>query len=112
MRLRWKMPSVLLGGLQVGAGSTNTRQILSGTVSVNPPSINANTSANVDVTVSGLATNMIVFVTPPADLEDDLEFRGVSIPSANTLRLRLRNNNASTPVDGAARTWHYLALLV
>lgn len=111
MRIKTRMPIAAISGLQIGNAGVMIKKGLGGSVSVNPPSINAGTSANVDVSVNGLTTSMLIFVTPPADLEDDLEFRGASIPSNGTLRIRLRNNGAAA-VDGAARTWFYLAYQV
>jgi len=75
---------------------------------VDPPSIGAGASANVDVTVSGLTTSHKVVVMCQAALEAGLVPQAASVPSANTLRIRLYNPTAS-PIDGASLSWFYMA---
>jgi len=88
---------------------TKLKVSLSGTVSIDPPSIGAGLYANVDVTVTGLATADRILVTPPVDIEDGLRFVGASIPAVNTLRIRL-HNTTGVAIDGAARTWTWATL--
>jgi len=79
-----------------------------GTVTVDPPSIAAGASANVDVTVSDLTTDHKVIVMCQSDLEVGLVPQAAYVPTANTLRIRIYNPTASA-IDGAARTWFYIA---
>jgi hypothetical protein len=81
---------------------------IEGTVSVNPASINGGAVGTTDVTVAGLTTAHRVIVSCAGALEVGLVPQGASIPSANTLRVRLYNPTGGA-VDGAALTWHYFA---
>jgi len=79
-----------------------------GTVSVDPPSIAAGASGDVDVTVSGLTTDYKVVVMCQSYLEPGLVPQAALVPSANTLRIRLYNPTAAA-IDGGPRDWFYIA---
>jgi hypothetical protein len=85
------------------------RPVLYGTVSVDPPLINANTSATFTVTITGVQTGDLVFLTPPSDIEPGLVFQGANVTAANTVTIRMRNVTG-TAVNGAARTWSYMVI--
>jgi len=79
-----------------------------GTVWVDPPSIAAGTSANVDVTVTGLTTSHRILATCQAGLEAGLVPQAVHVVTDNTLRVRLYNSTAAA-IDGSPRLWFYIA---
>ena len=81
---------------------------LQGIVSVDPPSIAKASTANVDVSVSGLLTTHRVYVQCQNDLENGLVCTAAYCPVNGTLRVRLTNWTASS-TDGAARNWAYQA---
>ena len=85
--------------------------MITGTVSVDPPSIATGESANVDVTVTGLTTSHIVIVSCQEALEAGLVPQGASVPVADTLRIRLYNPSAAA-IDGAELTWAYWAWIL
>jgi len=82
--------------------------VLIGTVAVDPPSIVKTTTANVDVTVNGLLTTDKVFVQCQSDFEHGLVCIAAYCSVNDTLRLRITNWTGSA-IDGASRTWAYLA---
>jgi hypothetical protein len=84
------------------------KSLLVGTVTIDPPSIAAGSTANVDVTVSGLTTSHCVLVMCQSDLEHGLIPIAAYVPAANTLRVRI-TNFTSAAIDGAARKWFYIA---
>jgi len=84
------------------------KDFMIGTVSVDPPSIAAGASANVDVTVSGLKTTHKIVAMCQSDLEAGLVPQAAYVPAADTLRVRLYNPTGA-PIDGAARDWLYIA---
>jgi hypothetical protein len=84
------------------------KSLLVGTVTIDPPSIAAGSTANVDVTVSGLTTSHCVLVMCQSDLEHGLIPIAAYVPAANTLRVRI-TNFTSAAIDGAARRWFYIA---
>ena len=84
------------------------KSLLVGTVTIDPPSIAAGSTANVDVTVSGLTTDHCVLVMCQSDLEHGLIPIAAYVPAANTLRVRI-TNFTSAAIDGAARKWFYIA---
>lgn len=94
-----------------GLGSTpiTIKNIAVMTASVNPASIDATTSAETDVTLSGVGTNDIVIPQVPASLEVGLAYSGIRVKAADTVALRLSNVTAS-PVDAAAKTWTFLVI--
>jgi len=77
-------------------------------VTVDPPSIAAGASANVDVTLTGLTTSHRVLAMCQSDLEAGLVPQAAYCPAANTLRLRLYNPTAAA-IDGTARPWLVIA---
>jgi hypothetical protein len=84
------------------------KDLLVGTVTIDPPSIAAGSTVNVDVTVPGLTTSHRVIVMCQSDLEHGLIPIAAYVPAANTLRVRITNFTAAA-IDGAARTWFYIA---
>lgn len=90
-------------------GSSPVTGIRFGTVAVDPPSIAANTTTNVSVTVSGLATSDKAWASAINALEDGLVLESVQVTAANTLTLGIRNTTGSA-IDGASRNWQYLAI--
>jgi len=80
-----------------------------GTVAVDPPSIAANTTTNVSMTVTGLTTSDKVWVSVVNALEDGLVLESAEVTAANTLTLGIRNTSAAA-IDGASRNWQYLAI--
>ena len=96
------------GRLILNAGSPVTG-VRFGTVAVDPPSIAANTTANVTVTVSGLTTSDKAWVTPVNALEDGLVAESAEVTAANTLSIGIRNTTGAA-IDGASRNWQYLAI--
>jgi len=81
---------------------------LTGTVTIDPPSIAAGSTANVDVSVTGLTTDHRVVVQCQSDLEHGLIPIAAYIPAVNTLRVRLTNFTGAA-IDGTARPWFYIA---
>jgi len=81
------------------------------TVDIDPPSIAAGTSTNVDVTVTGrgLVTTDRLIAIPPDDLEAGLVFRMTEVPADDTVRVRLYNPTAAA-IDGASKTWTFIRL--
>ena len=77
-----------------------------GTVSVNPPSIAATTSATFTVTLTCAATDKIILI-PLSTIEAGLIFQGANITAANTVTIRLYNYTAAA-VDGVALDWAYI----
>lgn len=92
-------------GISVGGTAVSNITIVTGTVSVNPPSIAATTRTDVDVTVTGVVATDIVIAEPPAALNDDLIFCGV-VAGAGKFTVSLYNTTASA-IDDTARTWTY-----
>lgn len=92
-------------GISVGGTAVSNITVVTGTVSVNPPSIAATTRADVDVTVTGVVATDIVIAEPPAALNDDLIFCGV-VAGAGKFTVSLYNTTASA-IDDTARTWTY-----
>jgi len=79
-----------------------------GTVTVDPPSIAAGASGDVDVTVSGLTTDHKVIAMCQTFLDVGLVPQAAWVPSANTLRIRLYNPTGAA-INGLAREWFYIA---
>lgn len=93
--------------LLLGLAGTAVKKIKSGTISVNPASLNAVTKAGTAVTLTGAAVGDVVLVVPPTDLEDDLIPSGAVVTNVDELTVYLYNGSAGA-VDGAAKNWTYL----
>ena len=91
------------GGFKIG--SKNLNGFLTGTVSVNPPSILTGAAGSVAVTITGVAATDIVVLEPPTDLEAGLCVKG-HVVTADTVTIYFANHTAGT-VDGAAKNWKY-----
>jgi hypothetical protein len=102
----------ITGSTKIKSGSITRdrleKSLLVGTVKIDPPSIAATSTANVDVTVAGLTTSHCVLVMCQSDLEHGLIPIAAYVPAANTLRVRI-TNFTSAAIDGTARTWFYIA---
>ena len=81
---------------------------LTGIVTIDPPSIAAGATANVDVSVTGLTTDHRVILQCQSDLEHGLVPIAAYVPTSGTLRVRLTNFTGAA-IDGAARPWFYIA---
>ena len=78
-----------------------------GTVSIDPPSIDPTSRAAVTATVTGVAVGDTVVMSPPADLDDDLVFAGATVTDADEVTVYLYNPTGGA-VNDTARTWRWL----
>lgn len=95
-------------GFTIGGSGTPLALLNAGTVSIDPPSIGANTQGSASATISGALTTDLIFVKPP-QLATGLVFVGAAITAANTLTVYLHNVTAAA-IDDTAKTWHFLLL--
>jgi len=95
----------LFGGLNVGAGSDLVK-ISGGTVSVDLPSVSANTTGSKAVTVTGAATGDVVVVNPPA-LTAGLAFAGAAVTDTDEVTVYVVNTTGSA-IDESASNFTYL----
>lgn len=98
--------STLSSGLQLGTNGTSLYKIVSGTASVDPGSIGAETRGSVNVTIPGLATTDRVILHPPSGLNGGILYCGCDVTAANTLTIYLYNATNGS-IDDVARTWKY-----
>ncbi len=110
---RWR-DLFLAGKLEVagsstfGGGDAVNHIKHSGGLSVNPPSIGANTSITTNAILSGspVFAGDQIFLTPPSSLEAGLIYTGASITPPNTVNIAIRNITG-VAIDGIARNWSY-----
>lgn len=100
--------TALLGAISVGGG-TDLKKLKAGTVSINPASIGATTRAATTFAVTGAAAGDLIFMSPPATLNDDLIFCGAKITGTDEGTVYIYNPTAGALDDGAL-TWEYLWL--
>jgi hypothetical protein len=93
--------------IKIGSSGTALSNVSTGTLSVNPAGIVANSRGSVSVTLTGCATTDRVTLQPPASLNDDLLYVGCRVTAANTLTIYLYNATDGT-VDDGALNWDYL----
>lgn len=104
-------PVISKNGFQAGTSGTQITQILKGTVSVVVPAITAAASTDVTVTIAGAAAGDIVVVSPAdAAMETDLLVVGAWASAANTVKIRLANNDGSNAATGSTSNWSYLVI--
>ena len=80
--------------------------IFSGTVSVNPGSINAQTRGSVSVTITNVSPGDFIDFQPPTGLSTGLVYGGNIVASNDTVTLYLANITGS-PIDDGANSWRY-----
>lgn len=109
----FKGPVRSINGFKVGSATSAQAltYVASGTISVNPASIPAVSSAETGVTISGAAVGDIIIMNVPASLETGLAYSGVRVSAADTVQVRLTNVTAGA-VDGAALTWSYTIIRI
>ena len=76
---------------------------LSGSASLNFPSIAANATSTLTITVTGATVGRPVALGPPAAIESGLSWCGY-VSAADTVTIRLRNTTGSA-IDPASGTW-------
>lgn len=97
--------TALVGALAVGTGST-VKGIKTGTLSLNPASINNGASGTVTGTITGAAAGDVVIVNPPA-LTSGLAFAGAAITAADTVTVYLTNASGA-PINEGAGDYTYV----
>lgn len=96
-------------GLLGKAGSNFVHYGTFGTVSIDPPNILANTTADVSVTIPGVSTDEVVILFPPAALESGLVYGGSRVTALDTVSVRIGNVTVGA-INGASRSWVYVPL--
>jgi hypothetical protein len=96
------------GGIKLG--SKTLGGVLSGVVSVNPPSILATSRASVSVTIAGVKAGDLVVMEPPATLNDDLIYCGCEA-GAGVVYVNIYNPTGGA-VDDTAKDWNYRIIQV
>lgn len=94
--------------LTVGASGTKIHKILTGALSVNPPSIAATTRATVSVSLVGLHPDCRVILEPPSSLNAGLLYCGHENVT-NQINIFLYNKTGGN-IDDGATIWKYVIL--
>jgi hypothetical protein len=81
----------------------------SGTVSIDPPNITANTRASVSVTIENVAPGDFVIMNPPSGLNAGLAYAGAIVAAADTVTVFIANITGGGINDGA-NVWEYMAV--
>lgn len=77
--------------------------VISGTATLDFPSISANTISTLTVTVTGAVVGDSVSLAPPSGINAGLMWSGF-VSAANTVTIRLLNTTGSA-IDPASATW-------
>lgn len=93
-------------GLTLGGG-TELKKVISGSFSLDPASIGAQTRGSSTVSISGLAVGDVVVLVPPDGLNSGLVYCGCRVTAGDTLTIYLANITG-TSVDDGSLTWNYL----
>lgn len=96
--------AIVEDSITVGGGTPITK-IVSGTASVNLPSILTGATGSATFTVTGADTDDVVVINPPS-LTSGLAFAGAAVTSANTVTVYALNASGGT-IDEAAKTFRY-----
>lgn len=79
---------------------------LTGSFTLDPPSVGANTVTEVTVTIKGAnPANDFVLLNPPA-LATGLHFVSARVSAADTVAIKLWNSTAAA-IDDTAKTWRF-----
>lgn len=97
-----------------GATGTTIAGISFGTCAVDPQSITASSSALVSTScaATGVVSGDKVFVTPPTAMENTLLLVGASASTTASgfIEIKIHNTGNTGNVDGASRTWSWMAI--
>lgn len=99
--------ALTLTSLLVGSGGSTVKKIATGTVSIDPGSIAAQTRGSQTATITGAAVGDVVLMQPPGALNTGLVFAGCEVTGANTVTVFLGNLTAGA-IDDGSQTWRYL----
>ena len=97
------------GTVQLGAAGTTMNALGYGIITVNPPSIAANSNLQLTVTISGATTTNRIFLTPPSAMTSGLVFAGAMVTAGDTITINIRNVTAAA-IDGPSANWAYLLI--
>lgn len=94
-------------GLVASPPNSTIQGFLTGTVSLDPGSIGAQTRGSVTFTLSGAAPGDIVILQPPTGLNAGLIYAGARVTTANTVTVFIGNLTGGS-IDDGAQTWEYI----
>jgi hypothetical protein len=100
---------IVNGNTTLGTSGESFTYMKHGIISIDPPSIGANTSTSFNTTLSGLATGDLIFLTPNINIPDTFYYQGAYVSAANTLTIKIRNTSGLSFNDGA-ENWDYLII--
>ena len=80
---------------------------ITGAVSLNPGSINAQTRGSVNFTLTGAMPGDIVIMEPPSALNAGLVYAGAEVAAASTVTVHIGNLTGGA-IDDGANTWRFL----
>ncbi len=83
---------------------------IASTVSINPPSIAADTCTVVDTAVASIASGDIVILNTPAALESGLLADAANQDAAGQLRVRFCNTTTLASINGGSQTYNFLVI--
>lgn len=79
-----------------------------GTFTLNPDTINAGTEAETTLSFDGVVSGDLIFVTP-RELDGYLVEKGTRVTDTDEIGVTLINTGNTDNVDGAERTYDYIA---
>lgn len=88
------------------AQASNYKAFLHATATLDFPSIAANTTEELTITVTGAVVGSVVMLGPPSAIEAGLLWCGY-VSAANTVTVRIHNQSGGA-VNPASATWHVL----
>ncbi len=95
------------GNPDPGSPPSTIQGIQTGTVSLDPGSIGAQTRGSVTFNLPGAAPGDIVILQPPTGLNAGLAYAGARVTAANTVSVFIANITGVS-IDDGAQTWEYL----
>jgi hypothetical protein len=99
----------ITGTVSTATNLAAASNILTGTVTVEPPNINAQSTNTQTATVTGLTTGHKVIVTSATELEEGVVVAAAWASAANTLSIQFSNTRFNQAVNPGAKTITYFA---
>ena len=84
-------------------GGLNFTKLYTGSATLDFPSVAANSSQSLTITVTGAVSGDAVIASPPASLDSNLGFVAF-VSAADTVTVRVHNNSGGA-IDPASATW-------
>ena len=93
--------------LTIGDGGSKIKKVKTGSVTINPASINSAAVGETSVTITGVAVGDLVQLIPPTNVDAGCVIGQPFVSATDTVKLRIANLSGGS-LDIASGSWSYV----